>query len=102
MMKKIYVNGVHEYDYASKPYQTSDEDFAYANEVRHELYYSNHHDWSEDSRGKLAMTLADYGDGVRLPEGKHWLDYSEAQQIRILLGIIMKEDCEELQIRIDI
>lgn len=97
-MKKIYVNGVHEYDY-KKTIQGQ----VPADSVDiHELYISNNEEWSESYRGLLALRLIDTGDGITFATPKNEIDYSDAQQLRILLGIIMKDDCEELQIRIDI
>lgn len=92
-MKKIYINGVHEYDHKLV--------MNHRNEI-HQLYYSQHHEWSESFRGKLAMDIIDTGNAIHIPKPMHNIDYSEAQQLRILLGIIMKDDCEELQIREDI
>ena len=92
-MKKIYVNGVHEYNYKLV--------FESSREI-HELYLSNNEEWSESFRGLLALRLIDTGDGITFASPKKEIDYSDAQQLRILLGIILKDDCEELQIRIDI
>lgn len=96
-MRKIYVNGVHEYDYK----KTVDEFNAVSVDV-HELYISNNEEWSKSYRGLLALRLIDTGDGITFATPKNEIDYSDAQQLRILLGIIMKDDCEQLQIRIDI
>jgi hypothetical protein len=104
MMKKIYVNGVHDYDYSmiTRSSLLEKNDKNYTEVTTHGLHYSNHHEWYETLRGKIAMEVVDTGDGIKFSKPLDELDYSEAQQLRILLGIIMKSDCEELQMRVDI
>lgn len=103
-MRKIYVNGVHEYNYSisTRDSLLGSNDKNYTQVTVYRLYYSDHHDWYETYRGELAMEVIDTGDGLRFENSIHEFDYSEAQQLRILLGIIMKSDCEELQMRVDI
>jgi hypothetical protein len=100
-MKKIYVNGVHEYDYKLAIDDGNKLIINAGNEI-HQLYHSQNHEWSDDVKGKLAISISDNGAGIEFSEPIEQIDYSDAQELRILLGIILKDDCEELQIRIDI
>jgi len=76
MRKQIFVNDSYDYDYESE-YNI------------HVLYRSNASHWSSHARGEVAMTINDDGNGliVKFNE-KGRIDYSEAQELFILLKLI--------------
>jgi len=76
MKKQIFVDDEYMYDYDI------------INDNVHTLYYSNNEFWSDHVRGQEAMQIIDDGDGLILPAKLKTLDYSQAEQMFILLKLI--------------
>ena len=77
MKQQIFVDDVHEYDYEL------------INDNVHTLYYSNAVQWHSHVKERIAMQIKDYGNGLEgLQESSNRIDYSEAEQLFILLKII--------------
>jgi hypothetical protein len=77
MKKQIFVNDVHDYDY-----ELTD------NNV-HILYYSNGSQWNNHIKSTICMSIKNDGNGfvVKFNE-KGRIDYSEAEQLFILLKLV--------------
>lgn len=76
MKQQIFVDSEYDYDY-----EVEDD--------RHTLYRSNGSHWNSHVRGEAAMTIKDDGNGLVFKlneEGR--IDYSEAQELFILLKLI--------------
>ena len=76
MKKQIFVDDEYMYDYDI------------INDNMHTLYYSNSEFWSDHVREQEAMQIIDDGDGLILPAKLKTLDYSQAEQMFILLKLI--------------
>ena len=76
MKKQIFVDDEYMYDYGI------------INDNVHTLYYSNNEFWSDHVREQEAMQIIDDGDGLILPAKLKTLDYSQAEQMFILLKLI--------------
>jgi len=76
MKKQIFVDDEYMYDYDI------------INDNVHTLYYSNSEFWSDHVREQEAMQIIDDGDGLILPAKLKTLDYSQAEQMFILLKLI--------------
>ena len=88
MKKQIFVNDAHEYDYE-----------LLADNV-HALYYSNGSEWIENLRGTICMSIKNDGNGLQIDvEEKGRIDYSEAEQLFILLKFINKQSKYEIGIK---
>ena len=82
-MKKIIINGVHEYNLDIT--ETS------PNKSIYDVYYSNGKQWSEKTKGTIAMVLIDDGNGLKFNQRKNkCLEYDEAQLLKILLSKYIK------------
>jgi len=76
MKQQIFVDDIHEYDYEL------------IDERLHTLYY-NGVQWSSHVIGKVAMQIKDDGNGLIINfNDKNRIDYSEAEQLFILLKLI--------------
>ena len=77
MKQQIFIDGIHEYDY-----ELIDDNL-------HALYYSNGGKWTEYVKGMVAMSIRNDGDGLeRMDRLLNRIDYSEAEQLFILLKLI--------------
>lgn len=88
-MKKIYVDGGHDYDYGKKTELNGS--------TLHTLYRSDNPEWYENKRGKAVLSILDDGNGLSIRSNTDYMDYSEALVLRILIGIVMKDDYKTLQ-----
>lgn len=88
-MKKIYVDGSHDYDYGKKTELNGD--------TLHTLYRSDNHEWYEPKRGEAILSIIDDGNGLSIRTSVDNLDYAKALELRILIGIVMKDDYKTLQ-----
>lgn len=77
-MTAIYIDGVHEFDYIK-------------NGDVHALYHSFGEQWSEDSKGELAFSIEEDGNGLILPSKMKRLDYCTARYISIILKLALEE-----------
>ena len=77
MKKQIFVDDIHEYDYEL------------IDDNRHTLYYSNEEQWNDHIKGYVALQIVDDGNGLIIKfNEKNRIDYSEAEQLYILLKLI--------------
>ena len=77
MKQQIFIDDVHEYDYEL------------IDNNRHTLYYSNGSEWAEHVKGMVAMSIKDDGNGLEgMEESSNRINYSEAEQLFILLKLI--------------
>jgi hypothetical protein len=89
MKKRIFINDKHEFNLKSK-------DGTY-NTRLYKLKTTDSNIWTDEARNKVVLTAFDTGNGVRLqfldnPQAPHiTLDYSELQNLYILLQIFEKE-----------
>ncbi len=81
MKQQIFIDDIHEYDY---------ELLEKGNIKFHNLYYSNGGEWQEHIKGMIAMSIIDDGNGLQGNEEQPLsrIDYSEAEQLFILLKLI--------------
>lgn len=93
-MKQVYVQTNHEeVESLSHDYDLED-GYLFTT-----LKFSNSNDWAEDLKGAVAGTLQDDGNGIiiNIPDLKKLkLDYSQAQQLLILL---LSNNEEKIEIR---
>ena len=80
MKKQIFIDDIHEYDY----------EYAIKGNIKfHTLYYSNGSEWTEHVKGMIAMSIVDDGNGLQgTEESSNRINYSEAEQLLILLKLI--------------
>lgn len=77
MKQQIFVDDVHEYDYELLA------------DSLHALYYSNGSEWNNHVKGTICMSIKDDGNGLQIDvEEKGRINYSEAEQLFILLKLI--------------
>ena len=77
MKQQIFIDDIHEYDY-----ELSDDNL-------HTLYYSNTEQWNDHIKGKIAMTIEDDGNGLKVYFDENGrIDYAEAECLFILLKLI--------------
>jgi hypothetical protein len=77
MKQQIFIDDIHEYDYEEQ------------DGVHHTLYYSNGGEWQNHIKGNIAMTIEDDGNGLKVKfDDNYRIDYSEAEQLFILLKLI--------------
>lgn len=83
-MKKIFVDGVHEYDYQVEVVDSG---------VKHTLYYANSEAWSNHLRETEVINVIDTGNGFDFSKkfGKK-VDYSDAFYLSIVFKIISFND----------
>ncbi len=81
MKQQIFIDDVHEYDY---------ELLVRGNIKFHNLYYSNGSEWAEHVKEMIAMSIMDDGNGLQgvEEESSNRINYSEAEQLFILLKLI--------------
>jgi hypothetical protein len=89
-MKNIFINDMHEYDYISFTDQLG-------GNVEHKLITSNTGEWNEEHKGRVVLTIIDTGNNMQITFEKNKnnnivLDYSQTQELLILLRII--DDCK--------
>lgn len=85
MKQQIFINDVHEYDYE------------HLADNLHALYYSNGSEWNDHIKGTIAMSIKDDGNGLKIYfEENGRIDYSEAEQLFILLKLINKTEKYEI------
>lgn len=78
MIQQIFIDDIHEYDY---------EKLTQGNIIHHNLYFSKAEQWADFTKGKIAMSIIDDGNGLEVGKsGK--INYSEAEQLFILLKLI--------------
>jgi hypothetical protein len=79
--EEIYINGKHEYDYHKHEVSK--------NITVHTLYFSDEDEWDDSFKKQVAMQLVDNGDGIEIIGActKKTFDYSEAEQLHILLRL---------------
>jgi hypothetical protein len=88
MKKQIFVNDLHEYDYELT-----------ANNL-HVLYYSNTSEWNDHIKGTICMSIINDGNGLIIEfNEKNRIDYSEAEQLFILLKFINNQAKYEIGIK---
>jgi len=88
MKKQIFVNDVHEYDYELT-----------ANNV-HIIYYSNGSEWNDHIKGTICMSIKDDGNGLIIKfNEKNRIDYSESEQLFILLKLVTQPAKYEIGIK---
>jgi hypothetical protein len=85
-MKKIIISSNHEYDFDYKRIENKE------GIILHQLYYSKASHWVEPIRGTLALKIIEDGNGLILDNKISKLNYSEANQMKILLNIIANEE----------
>ena len=79
MKEQIFVDGDYDYDYAI------------VDDNKHTLYYSNVEHWTSHIRGEIAFQIEDDGNGLKILSKfseKKRIDYSESEQLYILLKLI--------------
>lgn len=59
------------------------------------LFYSDSETWTGHTRGTLAMTLKDNGNGVRLNKNTKSLDYGQLTQMRLLFNYLRETESHE-------
>ena len=83
-MRKIFVHGVHEYDYNT---EVTDKG------VEHTLYYANSECWSSHLRNTEVIKVTDTGNGFKFSRKfSKDLDYSDAFYLSILFKLLIFND----------
>lgn len=79
-MKQIFINGIHDYDFEKK-------------DRSYNLYFNQGDQWQSHTRGKLALSLEDTGNGFKVKKIKgREFNYSQALYLTILLKIAHRAD----------
>lgn len=82
-MKAIFIDGNYEY-------------FLVESKNSIDLFHSNSEQWSEPTRGTLALTVKVVGDYIKLP--KRTLDACEQEQLRVIFAYMNRKNKEKFQI----
>ena len=79
--EEIYIDGVHEYDYAKD--DTDDILTVYT------LYYSDHSEWVDSIKHTMALQIVDTGNGVVIQnlQSIKEINYLKVEQLNILLRL---------------
>ena len=84
MKQQIFVDNIYDYDYEEQ-------------DRTHTLYYSNGDQWNGHIKGEVAMAINDDGNGLKVKfNEKGRIDYSEAQELFILLKLINEPSVYEI------
>ena len=80
--EEVYVDDVHEYDYVK--------DDTDCDTTLHQLYYSEHSDWADNTKATLALEIVNTGNGIILQGLKTNVEhnYMKIEQLHILLRLI--------------
>lgn len=88
MKQEVFVNGVHEYDYEFREEGQN---------MIHSLYRNHSAIWREDVQGEGLLRIVDDGHGLAFSSKPFsQVDYDQAIHLRILLGIIYRDEDFEL------
>lgn len=84
MKQQIFVDNVYDYDYEEQ-------------DGTHTLYRSNGDHWNGHAKGEVAMAIEDDGNGLKVKFNENGrIDYSEAEQLFILLKLINQPSVYEI------
>ena len=88
-MEKIYIDGVHEYDYLKT--ETKDQTI-------HTLYYSDHLEWSSSIVGTKAIELIDTHNDVVIEkiDTSKPMNYLQVEQLHIILRLYSQETAYQI------
>lgn len=88
MKQAIFVNSEYDYDYEEQ-------------DGRHTLYRSNGSHWNSHARGEAVMTIKDDGNGLIFKLNKEGrIDYSQAQELFILLKLVNQPAVYEISSKV--
>jgi hypothetical protein len=80
MKQQIFIDDIYEYDY---------EEITQGDVIYHILYFSNTEQWNDHIKGKIAMTIEDDENGLKVYFDENGrIDYAEAERLFILLKLI--------------
>lgn len=89
MKKQIFIDGEYQYDYEVN-YEVSSK--------IHRLLFCDTEFWSDTTRGTLAFELLDDGNGINIIStlDKNNMDYTQAEQLQILLRLLDQDTVYEV------